>query len=110
MRQRANGDEIHACFGVGAHIFQGDSAGAFQRNPARLARADFNPLAHILHTEMIEQDRFRAMVERLLQFFERSYFNLDWLASAPIANRALPRRVPSAPRPDLIALEQSASR
>ena len=57
---------------------------------------------------MIEQDRLRPVIERLLQFFERSHFNLDWLPAAPVVDRTLQRRNDASRQRNVIALDQYA--
>ena len=108
MRQRADRDEIHARLRIGAHVLQVDSAGALERNPPRLPRTNLDRLAHILNAHVVEQDRLRPVLQRLLQFFERPHFNLDRLPAAPVVEGALQRRNRAPGQRNVIVLDQHA--
>lgn len=81
----ANRDEIYASFGVGANIFEVDSAGCLQRDAAVRLRTPLYGLAHIVRAHVIEQDRFCAEFESLLQFRKAANLDLDGLCAATVA-------------------------
>ncbi len=74
----------------------------------RWRRTNLDRLAHMLDADMVEQDRLRAMVQRLLQFLQRPHFNFDRLPAAPVADRALQRRNRASSQRNVIALDQHA--
>ena len=72
--QRANRDEIHACFGKFAQRFMGDIARDFQ---TRLAVCAFYRFAHLVGFEVIEHDDVGSGFQRVVQLIQAFYFDFN---------------------------------
>ncbi len=97
MGQRADGDEVHAGFGVGANVGEVDAARSFQRDLAVELSDALDGLANLFRRHVVEQDGFGAMLQRLLEFFQRAHFDFDrqarcdvWLSAVSSACTAPP--------------------
>ncbi len=110
MSEQADGDEIDTGVGVGANIFQTNSAGAFQGNSALEMGAALDGAANVFGRHVIEEDGFGAMRERILEILGRAHFYLDGLRAATVANCTLEGGDNSAGESDVIVLDQDSIR
>src|SRR5436190_20809201 len=72
MRERADGNVIDSCLGKIPHRFQCDSAGRFERDPAR---NNLNSFAGLLRVEVVEEYNIGAGTERSLELLEIANFD-----------------------------------
>ena len=104
----ADRNKIHARFGVRANIFQGDAAGAFEGNAARMARTNFDRFAHILDADMVEQNCLGAMGSACCNSSsERTSISTGWLPRRLRSARSSARDHSPGER-DVVVLDQHA--
>ncbi len=103
-------DPVHRWldFGVGADIFQTNSARAFQGNTAFKLGATFDRAPHVFGRHVIEQDGLRAMGQRVVKFLWRADFYLDGLGAAAVADCVLQGGDNSAGERDVIVLDEDS--
>jgi hypothetical protein len=89
MGKQADGNKIHASFGVGPNIFEADAAGALQRNVVFKFRATLYRAAYVFGRHVVEKNRFCAAGERFFQFVDSADFNFNRLRASAVADGAL---------------------
>ena len=104
----ADGNKIDTGIGVGANIFQADSAGAFQRDAALELGATLDGAAHVFGRHVIEQDSFGAVRQRFVEFLKRAHFYLDGLRAATVANCTFKGGDNSTGESDVIVFDQDS--
>jgi len=108
--QRSNGNEIHAGFGVCAHVFEIDAARTLEWDPAVGCASSLNRSPHISDLHVVQQDSFGAERQRVFEFGKTSHFNFDRLRSAAIAVRTLQRILDPPRERDVVVLDEHAVR
>src|SRR5882724_2069468 len=77
MGQRAGRKKIRAGFGVGAYIFQRDAAGNLNHAIGTQSACQLDALFRLGRRHVIQEHRFRARGERLVQFLFAAHLDLN---------------------------------
>ncbi len=110
VSEQADGNKIHARFRISTHIFKTNAARTLERecfDPG--LGADARPARRTSSGgHVIEQNGFRSVRERLIQFFESAHFNFDGLGAASVADGVLEGGHNAAGQGDVIVLDEDA--
>ena len=72
--QTADGDSIHSSFGNRPHVVQINTSRGFELGALG---GDAHRFAQLLKSEIVEQDQFRAAIQRFLQLLQIFHFDLN---------------------------------
>jgi len=104
--EQANRNEIDARLGVGANVFQADSARALHWDGMFKFRTTLHRAPDVFCRHVVQQNRFSTVSQRIFQLAEVPHFHLDGLRTAPVSHSALQDGHDSAGQRNVIVLDE----